>query len=207
MVELLGSAVVFSKGRDVTDPARMKGLRAGAPSAILAEFAARCGAKAFEIALEKLPEALKAGEIDMILAEIDALEIDELWRVTDTITRLEHAPMEALLIINKRAWQSLTPEHRAILDKVATNIERDARKNAEKAEADSYALAVAKGMKVHDLKPDDVADWRACSADMLADYLNKAGPMGERLMAAYRKLRANPCCTAPPQGPQGFTRR
>ena len=62
-------------------------------------------------------------------------------------------------------------------------------------------------MKVHDLKPDDVADWRACSADMLADYVNRAGPMGERLMAAYRKLRANPCCTAPPQGSQGFTRR
>jgi hypothetical protein len=42
---------------------------------------------------------------------------------------------------------------------------------------------------------------------MLADYLNKAGPMGERLMAAYRKLRANPCCTAPPQESHGFTRR
>ena len=72
--ESLGSAVVFSKGRDVTDPARMKGQRVGASSAILAEFAARCGAKAFQIALEKLPEALKAGEIDMILAEIDAPE-------------------------------------------------------------------------------------------------------------------------------------
>jgi TRAP-type C4-dicarboxylate transport system substrate-binding protein len=40
--ESLGSAVVFSKGRDVTDPARMKGQRVGASSAILAEFAARC---------------------------------------------------------------------------------------------------------------------------------------------------------------------
>jgi C4-dicarboxylate-binding protein DctP len=173
----------------------------------LAEFAARCGAEASEIALEKLPEAVKAGQIDMIPAEIDALETDELWRVADTITRLEHTPMEAVLIINEGVWQSLTPAHRPVLTTVAANIERDARKAAEKAEADDYVLAVAKGMKVHDLKPDDVADWRACSAEMLADFLNKAGSVGERLMAACRKLRANPCCTGPAEGSHGFTRR
>jgi hypothetical protein len=56
------------------------------------------------------------------------------------------------------------------------------------------------------LTPDNVADWRACSADMVADYMDRNGELARRLMAAYSKLRTDPCCTAGPSE-AAFTRR
>jgi hypothetical protein len=60
-------------------------------------------------------------------------------------------------------------------------------------------------MAVHDLTPDEVAEWRACSAPLVEDYMSKSGELGWRLMAAYGKLRTDPCCTTGPKGT--FNRR
>jgi hypothetical protein len=61
-------------------------------------------------------------------------------------------------------------------------------------------------MTVHDLTPDQVAEWRACSAEMLADYMATHGAVAQRLMAAYAKLRTDPCCISAPSSAV-FTRR
>jgi hypothetical protein len=67
-------------------------------------------------------------------------------------------------------------------------------------EAEAYAFARAKGMTVHELGPDDVARWRACSAGLLRDYMERGGEMARQLMEAYGKLRTDSCCTAGPPG-------
>ena len=67
-------------------------------------------------------------------------------------------------------------------------------------EAKAYAFARAKGMKVYDLTPNEVAEWRACSADIIDEYMSNAGETAHRLMAAYGKLRTDPCCTSGPKG-------
>jgi hypothetical protein len=56
------------------------------------------------------------------------------------------------------------------------------------------------------LTSNQVADWRACSAGMLVDYMEKNGEGARRLMAAYGKLRLDPCCSAAPVAGD-FTRR
>ena len=53
-------------------------------------------------------------------------------------------------------------------------------------------------MTVHDLTPDQVADWRACSASIVEDYISNNTDLARQLMAAYGKLRTDPCCTARP---------
>ena len=61
-------------------------------------------------------------------------------------------------------------------------------------------------MRIRELTPDQVAEWRACGANVVADYMDKSGDLARQLMAAYGKMRTDPCCTAGPSaGP--FTRR
>jgi hypothetical protein len=62
-------------------------------------------------------------------------------------------------------------------------------------------------VKLKELTPDQVAEWRACSAGMLADYMAKNGERARRLMDAYGKLRTDPCCSAGPTTTSTFTRR
>jgi hypothetical protein len=75
-----------------------------------------------------------------------------------------------------------------------------------KTDAAIRALADSKNVKLKELTTDQVADWRACSAGMLVDYMDKNGEGAQKLMAAYRKLRTDPCCSAMP-GEDAFTRR
>jgi len=202
----LGNTVFFSKGRDVAQPQQMKDQRVRVFSKILAELVTRCGGTPTLLSISKLHEALRDGEVDLAMAGIAALEPRELWKVTDTITRTEHAPVEYFLIINEKVWKSLSPAHRSIIAQAAKIVEQQTRERVSEIESRAYSLARQKGMKVRELTPDQVAEWRACSSGVLGDYMDKNAGLADRLMAAYGKLRTDPCCTAGPStGP--FSRR
>jgi C4-dicarboxylate-binding protein DctP len=203
----LGDTMFFSRGRDVADPARLKDQRTGVTGPTNAEILARCGGKASVLPVEKFHDAIRDGTLDMVVAGLAALEGRGLWKVTDTITRTAHAALEFLLAINEKRWQSLSPSHRAVIAEAARNVERETRDRLSQFEAKAYAFASSKGIKVRDLTPDEVAEWRACSAGMIAEYMEKNGNIARRLMDAYGRLRTDPCCTAGPSTAVVFTRR
>jgi TRAP-type C4-dicarboxylate transport system substrate-binding protein len=119
-----------------------------------------------------------------------------------------HSPVEFIFTINDKVWQSLTPAHRAIMTEAASLVEREARERVARIEAEATRFAIEKGFKLQDLTPDQVAEWRACSAEMLSDYMEQNGELAQRLMAAYAKLRTEPCCTGDgPASAIAFTRR
>jgi TRAP-type C4-dicarboxylate transport system substrate-binding protein len=203
----LGDNVFFAKGRDVADPKQIKDLTVATTGRTVAEFAGWCGANPTLVPLDSLRQAFGTGLLDVALVTLEEIEGQQLWSVADTITRTAHAPIELLLGINEHTWQSLSPEHRRLIAEVAELVERETRQRALELEQRAYRVAGGKGIKVRELTPDQVADWRACSAEMLADYMDKNGELAQRLMAAYAKLRSDPCCTAAPGGLDDFTRR
>jgi C4-dicarboxylate-binding protein DctP len=171
----------------------------------MATFAKHCGGIPLFIAAAKQAEALKDGTVDAIMTGIGNLVSRELWKVSDTITRTEHAPVEFLVFMNEKVWQALSSEYQAIVTAAARSAEQDLRNRMAETEANAYGLARDKGMTVHQLTADEVAHWRACSAGMIEDFMSTSGELGRRLMAAYGILRTDPCCTAGPQG--SFTHR
>jgi TRAP-type C4-dicarboxylate transport system substrate-binding protein len=86
------------------------------------------------------------------------------------------------------------------MTEAARDVEHETRQRLSKMEAEIRQLASAKGIKIQQLTPDQIAEWRACSADTVADYMDKNGELARRLMAAYSKLRTDPCCAAGPGG-------
>jgi C4-dicarboxylate-binding protein DctP len=202
----LGNNVFFSKGRDVANLEHMKGQRVGVPGKALADLVARCGGQPMQLPYETLHDTMKNGGLDMAMGGISAVQAFSLWQLTDTITRTQHVPVEFLLVVNERTWQSLNDTHRAAIADAAASVELQMRQRLSEAEAKMAAFAGSKGLKIQDLTPDQVVDWRACSADLLSDYMDKSGELGPKLMEAYGRLRTQPCCTAAP-GAGAFTRR
>jgi hypothetical protein len=88
----------------------------------------------------------------------------------------------------------------------AARVELHMRERLSEMEAKIAAFARGKGFTIHDLTPDQVVEWRACSAGLIADYMDKSGEFAGKLMAAYGRLRTQPCCTTAP-GSGGFTGR
>ncbi len=202
----LGNMVFFSKGKGVADLEHMKGQRVGVNGKALAELVARCGGRPIELSFETLHDHLKRGALDMAMGGISAVQVFPLWEFTDTITRTQHVPAEFLLIINERTWQFLDPAHRTAIAGAAANVELQMRDRLSEVEAKIAAFAGSKGFKIQDLTADQVVEWRACSAGLLADYMDENREFAAKLMAAYGRLRTQPCCTSPP-GPGGFLGR
>jgi C4-dicarboxylate-binding protein DctP len=202
----LGNNVFFSKGEDVADPARLNAQRVASPGKLPAEFVAWCGGKPSVLTIEKFHDAFKDGALDMAVVGFRALQTLGLWKFTDTVTFTAHSPIEFFLVINEKTWQSLSPAHQAAIAQAASKVEIEIRSHQSESEARARAFANSKGVRLQELTPDQVAEWRACSAGMLADYMNKNEERAHRLMEAYGKLRTDPCCSAGPST-AAFTRR
>jgi C4-dicarboxylate-binding protein DctP len=150
-------------------------------------------------------DAFKNGTIDLAMTGVLSAETRDLWKVSDTLTRTDIASMEWIVIMNEKSWQALTDQQKAIIEAAAKKAERDVREKSAKLEEKSWEWARNKGMMVYDLTPDQVAEWRACSAEVLENYMNSGGELVRKLISAYGRLREDPCCSAGPAG--AFTRR
>jgi C4-dicarboxylate-binding protein DctP len=195
-----GSTVLFSKGRDARTPASIRDRKIRVWGENMARFVRYCGGAPLVITASRMHEAMKDGTVDIVMTGITGVDARQLWKVSDTITRTEHAAIEFVVIINDKVWQSLADDHKAIIAAAARRAERELRGQMADIEAKAFAFAREKGMKVHDLLPDEVAEWRACSAGSLDEYMNRAGDTAHKLMEAYGKLRTDPCCTSGPKG-------
>lgn len=200
-----GQSVFFSKGRDTRTPAAIRGQKIRVVGKDMEAFVKYCGGIPLMIAAAKQNDALRDGTVDMVMTGVTGVTAREMWKVTDTITRTEHAPLQFVVIVNEKVWQSLGEAHRAVITGVARKVEQDLQQQMADIEAEAYAYARGKGMAVHELTPDEVTEWRACSAPVLEDYMSSAGELGHQLMAAYGKLRTDPCCSSGPGG--AFSRR
>jgi len=200
-----GQSVFFSKGRDTKAPAAIRGQKIRVVGKDMEAFVKHCGGIPLAISASKQNEALQDGTVDMAMTGVTGVTARDMWKVTDTITRTEHSPLLFVVIINEKVWQSLSEGHKAAIGRVARKVELDLQQQMADIEAEAYAFARGKGMKIHELAPDEVAEWRECSAPVLEEYMSRTGGLSEQLMAAYGKLRTDPCCSAGPSGT--FTRR
>jgi len=200
-----GNQVFFSKGRDLAEPHQMKDQKVRVFSETMARFTQHCGGRPTILAAGKTHDALKDSTIDMAMGAIPLVTNRKLWEVSDTITLTAHAPIEYVLIVNEKTWQALSPSHKTVITEAAKNAERKIRDDVAEIEAKTLAFARQKGMKIQELAPDQVAEWRVCSADVLDEYMRKNANLGSHLMAAYGRLRTDPCCSSGPPG--AFHRR
>ena len=156
--------------------------------------------------IEKFQDAYKDGALDMSLSGFGAISTYRLENFVDTVTFTHHTPITFFYVVNEKKWQALSPAHRAIIAQAAVKVEADFANAQAMSEARAYAFAKKHGIELREMTPDQVADWRACSAGMLADHMEKNGDAAQKIMDAYGKLRLDPCCSAAP-GAGNFTRR
>jgi C4-dicarboxylate-binding protein DctP len=198
-----GSNVIFSKG-GLADGVSITGLPIGSPDDQSKELTRACGGNAYLIPTAQLHAALESGQIRAAMTDILGVKVHDLWQVADTIVNTQHAPSLYLVVINDRVWNGLPPGQQDILIKVAKDIQAQTWERFVAIEKNAYELAMKKGMKIHDLTPQDVEAWRACSSPLLESYMERIGEPGQKLFIAYGKLRTDPCCQEAPSGKQAI---
>ena len=131
----LGNQIFVSKGRNVAEPHQIKGQRIRVYGETTAQLARNCGGTPHILSAFKMQEAMKNGEIDMVMCAISAVPNRELWKVADTITRTWHAPIEYVAFINEKTWQTLSSGQQALILEAARKAERGVREKVAEVEA------------------------------------------------------------------------
>ncbi len=189
-----GGTVLLSNGAPVTSPSAMAGRNVTAIDSGMANFIAICGGKPRLVSAPDTFKLLKSKTANSSMTGILSLKERELWKVTRTVTKLRYSEILFVIVMNEKSWQGLTEEQRGIIIDAAQRVEQSIWRWYFLLEADTYALAQEKGLKVEELTSDDIAEWRICSSIIMESFMADSGGVGEQLMSAYGKLRADPCC-------------
>jgi C4-dicarboxylate-binding protein DctP len=195
-----GSMVILSKGQPAVSPADISKQKIRVQGTSGAAFVERCGGIPALLNAGDMLSAMQDGRVNMTMTGVVSVPGRHLWKATDTITRTEHAAIETMVVINEAVWQRLSDGHKTIIMDAARKVEQKLRDEIARLEDDAYRFAREHGMKVYDLAPHHVAEWRACSAPVLDAFMMEAGESALQLMRAYGKLRTSPCCSAGPSG-------
>lgn len=200
-----GTTQFISKQQPTLTPSAINKKKVRVAGKTQASFIEQCGGIPVIITPGDQVAALQDGRADMVLTSVSGVSSRQLWKATDTVTRTAHASLETLVIIQESVWQRLSESHKAVINEVARKVELNLRAQIAQIEDNEYAFAREKGMKIYDLTPDQVVEWRACSAPVLERFMANSAEWAHQLMLAYGKLRTEPCCSKGPGGE--FTRR
>jgi TRAP-type C4-dicarboxylate transport system substrate-binding protein len=180
---------IYTK-KELASVADLRGIKWRAYSPATAKIAELIGAQPVTIQAAELSQALATGVVESYMSSgstgYDSKTYESLKYWYDTQAWL---PKNAI-IVNKKAFDALDPATQAAVTKAAADAEvRGWKLSEEKNEWYKKALT-DKGMKIVAPPAKLVADMKQVGAIMQADWLKKAGPDGEAIVANFNKSRA-----------------
>lgn len=173
--------------KELTSAADMRGLKWRAYSPATSKIAELVGAQPVTVQAAELSQALATGVVNSYMSSgstgYDSKTYESLKYFYDVQAWL---PKNAI-IVNKKAFEALDAATRSAVLKAAADAEtRGWKVSEEKNEWYKKALA-EKGMKIVMPSAKLTADLRQVGSVMKADWIKRAGPDGEALLAAYEK--------------------
>ena len=178
---------IYSK-KLLNSGADMKGLKWRAYSPSTAKIAELVGANPVQIQAAELTQALATGVIDSYMSSgstgFDSKTYESIKNWYDTQAWL---PKNAI-IVNQKAFDALDkPTQDAVL-KAAADAETRGWKSSEDKNRWYVDQLKDKGMTIHVPSAQLVSDLKKVGEVMLQDWLKKAGPEGQGIIDAYRKM-------------------
>jgi C4-dicarboxylate-binding protein DctP len=190
-----GTSVLMSTSVPITSPAALVGKTVRTYDKISATLVKSCGGIPVYLGGTEQYDGYKTGKAVVGQAGITFVVARNLWDVLDALANTRHFADGMLILINDAIWRSLLPDHQRLLREAADEAQKAILVDLQRRESEGYALAAKNGMKIHEITPDEVAEWRVCSGPVLEAFMSASGELGQRLMQAYGQLRTQPCCS------------
>jgi TRAP-type transport system periplasmic protein len=178
---------IYTK-RTLNSAADMKGLKWRAYSPATARIAELVGAQPVTVQQAELSQAMATGVVDSYMSSgstgYDTKTYEHIKNWYDTQAWL---PKNAV-IVNRAAFNALDkPTQDAVL-KAAADAEQRGWDMSRKTNTEVLEKLKGAGMTIHQPSAQLKADMKKVGDTMLKEWLEKAGPEGQQLVDAYRKM-------------------
>jgi C4-dicarboxylate-binding protein DctP len=188
--QAFGLAIMLSRDSALDDPAKIKDKKVRVFGKILGDFVTAAGGAPTLLSGSEQFLAYQRGTVDAGMTGVTAVKSRKLFEVMDYMTLTNHADVEFIVLINEAVWQGLSEQERDVLQRAARQVERDLRAQYAKVHNDTIEWVKANTeMAVHDLTPGQRAAWREATRSVVDLYVDRAGPIGAKLVAEAKKLQ------------------
>jgi len=178
---------IYTK-KPIQSAADMKGLKWRAYSPATARIAELVGAQPVTVQAAELSQAMATGVVDSYMSSgstgWDSKTYEHIKNWYDTQAWL---PKNAV-IVNRAAFNALDKPTQDAVMKAAADAERRGWEMSRKTNTEVLEKLKANGMQIHQPSAQLKADMKKVGDTMLKEWLDKAGPEGQQLVDAFRKL-------------------
>jgi TRAP-type transport system periplasmic protein len=178
---------IYAK-KPITAAADLKGVKWRAYSPATARIAELVGAQPVTVQAAELSQAMATGVIDSYMSsgatgyDTKTYEYIKFW--TDTQAWL---PKNAVLV-NKAAFDALDKPSQAALLKAGTDAEARGWALSKTKNGEYLDLLKKNGMTIVAPTPQLTSDMKKVGDTMLKEWLEKAGPEGQAVIDAYKRM-------------------
>jgi TRAP-type C4-dicarboxylate transport system substrate-binding protein len=178
---------IFSK-KPINSAADLKGIKWRAYSPATSRIAELLGAQPVTVQQAELSQAMATGVIESYMSSgstgFDTKTYEYLKYFTDTQAWL---PKNAVLV-NKAAFDALDKPTQAALLKAGADAETRGWATSRAKNTEYLELLKKNGMNIVPPSPALKADMKKVGDTMLQEWLQKAGPEGQAVVDAYKKM-------------------
>jgi TRAP-type C4-dicarboxylate transport system substrate-binding protein len=178
---------IYAK-KDINTIEDMKGLKFRAYNVGTARIAELVGAQPVTIQAAELAQALATGVVNSFISSGSTGRDSKVWEsLTHWYDTNAWLPNN-LIFANSAAIAKLDDATRkALMDAAAQAEARGRKMSIEEAESSRASLA-SNGMKVQPPSPALASGFKKIGETLTADWLKKAGPDGQAIVDAYKKM-------------------
>lgn len=178
---------IYTK-KTIASAADMKGLKWRAYSPATARIAELVGAQPVTVQAAELSQAMATGVVDSYMSSgstgWDSKTYEHIKNWYDTQAWL---PKNAV-IVNRAAFNALDKGTQDAVLKAAADAEKRGWEMSRKTNTEVLEKLKGAGMTIHQPSAQLKTDMKKVGDQMLKEWLEKAGPEGQQLVDAYRKM-------------------
>ena len=188
--QAFGLAIMLGKDEAPLHPDNLKGRKTRVFGETMKEFIAAIGGDPVPVSGSKQYGVYERGEVDFGMTGITAVKSRKLYDVMGYIVNTNHAGLEFVVVINEALWNELSDVERSVIEQAAAQVEQDLRMSYRRIHQETLDWIPANTtMTVIDLNAEQLSAWREVAAPVYDSYIQRAGHVGEELLAEAQKFQ------------------
>lgn len=180
-----GPGHLHTRGKAVTTPADLKGLKIRRPTAVVAKLLEELGAEPIGMPAPRIYEAMQRGTIDGFMLPWEAVKGFRAYEVADQHTVFGFYALAFVMTMNKAKYDSLPPELKQVID-ANSGMDWALRAGRGYDRGDLAGLEVTRATgTIHQIEGPARAEFQAAADRATAAYLKELDDRGLPGTATY----------------------
>ncbi|MDF1585182.1 TRAP transporter substrate-binding protein [Marinimicrococcus flavescens] len=150
------------------------------------DFFSALGAAPRQLPWGEVVPALASGAIEGVTTSSSSGVDGKFWEFLCCLNRFNWQSSSNMVTVNLDAWNALSEEHRAAIEKVAAELEPVFWEVSREEDEQKLKTLEENGMKVTEPTPELRAKLIEAAKPLWKDFAEKAGPKAAEVMEAYR---------------------